>query len=361
MTDDPRRPLEGLSVRPSRSAPPDVNPHLRPVEASTPDPAALFDAMVAGDRVALGRALTLVENRGPSHRDAALALLDRCSERVRTLPPTRRIGISGSPGVGKSTFIDGFGVRLVDEGRRVAVLAVDPSSDRTGGSILGDKTRMAGLVAREAAFIRPSPSAGALGGVARRTRAAMLCCEAAGYDHVLVETVGVGQSETAVRRMADTFVLLAQAGSGDELQGIKRGIVEVADLIVVTKADGELRHAAESASSALRAALSLWPPDESGWRAPVLTVSALESLGWQGFEEAMARHAAHLAAEGRFDRNRTEQALSWMREELDGYVADRIEADGALARRRHSLEADVRSGSLAPHRAAATLADGLWT
>lgn len=347
---------EGLSVQKGPASVPDVNPRLNRPDVPRQPVDELYAALVDGDRGALGRAITLVESQLSSDRDEALALLDRCMESGRN---SVRIGISGAPGVGKSTFVDSFGAGLVAAGHRVAVLAIDPSSDRTGGSILGDKTRMARLFADPRAFIRPSPSSGALGGVGRRTHAAITLCEAAGYDHVLIETVGVGQSETTVRHMVDTFLLLAQAGSGDELQGIKRGIIEVADVIAVTKADGPLAPLALTARSALRSALTLWPPDETGWRVPVLACSALTGDGMSDVADALAAHREHLRLTGHQAEKRGRQALTWMRDEVSFSIVDRLSARPDWAGLASRLEDEVSSGRMHPFRAAARMLDAL--
>lgn len=353
MTGDSSDP-EGLSVQRGPASVPDLNPRLYRPEVPRQPVRELYAALSGGDRGALGRAITLVESTLSGERDEALDLLDLCVESGRE---SVRIGISGAPGVGKSTFVDAFGVQLTRAGHRVAVLAIDPSSDRTGGSILGDKTRMARLFADPAAFIRPSPSSGALGGVGRRTHAAITLCEAAGYDHILVETVGVGQAEISARHMVDTFVLLAQAGSGDELQGIKRGIVEVADVIAVTKADGPLANEALVARSALRSALTLWPPDETGWRAPVLVCSALTGDGMSEVAEAISTHRDHLRQDGHQAEKRGRQSVSWMRDEVTGSIMDRLRARPDWVVLAEDLESQVRNGRIHPFRAAAMMLD----
>ena len=257
----------------------------------------LAEQIVAGDRRALARAITIVESTRPDHREEAAALL------TEVLPHTGgaiRIGISGAPGSGKSTFIEAFGLHLVEHGHRVAVLAVDPSSTRTGGSILGDKTRMGELTRSDSAFVRPSPTAGTLGGVARRTREAMLLCEAAGFDVVMVETVGVGQSEVAVAGMVDLFAVLVAPGAGDELQGIKRGIIELADVVVVNKNDGELAPAAKTTATDYSSALRLVRSKTQAWTPRVVLVSALEGTGiddlWSTVEEFRSTLDAHRRA-----------------------------------------------------------------
>jgi LAO/AO transport system kinase len=316
-------------------------------------PDTLADEIAAGDRRALARGITLVESTRVDDREAADQLL---TELMPATGGAIRVGISGAPGSGKSTLIEALGLHLVATGHRVAVLAVDPSSTRTGGSILGDKTRMGDLSRDPAAFVRPSPAGGTLGGVARRTREAMLLCEAAGFDVVLVETVGVGQSEVAVAGMVDCFVLVIPPGGGDELQGIKRGIVELADLVVVNKADGELAAVATATASDYAAALHLVRPRSDAWTPTVITCSALEQRGiddvWMAIED-FARATAGAEQETR----RREQARAWMRDELADSLLERLHADGATAAAANDLEADVAAGRLAPTTAARRLLD----
>jgi LAO/AO transport system kinase len=308
---------------------------------------SLAGAVRAGDRRALARAITLVESTRSDHRRDAVALLDAL------LPATgaaTRVGISGAPGAGKSTFIEALGVHLVDAGHQVAVLAVDPTSTRTGGSILGDKTRMEELSRRPEAFIRPSPSGGTLGGVARRTREAMLVAEAAGFDVVLVETVGVGQSEVAVAGMVDAFCLLLAPGAGDELQGVKRGIVEVADIVVVNKADGALADVARHTAADYAHALHLVRPRTDAWEPKVLTASAL--LG-EGIPDVWSTVEACVAAArdtGELERRRAAQAQQWMWSEVTDTLLDDLRADDAVKQRIAELEAGVAAGR---HSAAA--------
>src|SRR5262245_17635633 len=319
-----------------------------------PDPVnTLADAVRGGDRRALARAITLVESTKPAHQDEAQALL------AELLPHTgkaTRIGISGSPGVGKSTFIEAFGLYLVTEGHRVAVLAVDPSSPRSGGSILGDKTRMEELARNSSAYIRPSPTAGTLGGVARRTREAGLVCEAAGFDVVIVETVGVGQSETAVADMVDLFLLLLPPAGGDELQGIKKGIVELADLLVVNKADGELAAAAGRTAAEYRAAIHLLRPAVAGWTPPVLQVSALERRGLDAVRAAVTRFREVIGPE-RLAARRAQQAHRWMWREIEETLRDELARHPAVASRLPALEADVAAGAVTAGAAARALLD----
>jgi len=298
-----------------------------PQETDMTDTEALAEHILAGDRRALARAITLAESARPDHRAAAEALLDRLAASGRE---ALRVGLSGTPGVGKSTFIEAFGMALTEAGKRVAVLAVDPSSARTGGSILGDKTRMERLARSPRAYIRPSPSQSELGGVARRSRDAIALCEAAGFDLVLVETVGVGQSETLVARMTDLFVLLLAPAGGDELQGVKRGIMEIADLILVNKADGDLAAAARRTAADYSGALRLMRPrpgDPPGWPR-VETVSAMTGAGLDAAWEAMSDLARHRVEAGTWAARRREQARHWFDEELRRELLRRIEGRG---------------------------------
>ena len=273
------------------------------------DPATLAARVLQGERTALARAITLVESSRADHQAQAQDLL------TRVLPHTGRavrLGLSGAPGVGKSTFIEAFGLSLTARGLRVAVLAIDPSSSITGGSILGDKTRMELLARDPNAFIRPSPAGRTLGGVARRTREAMLLTEAAGFDVVLIETVGVGQSETAVADMVDMFVLLLSPGGGDELQGIKRGIMELADLVIVNKADGDLVPAAKRAAMEYKSALHLMRPKSAHWRPDVLLASSLKGTGIDEIWAAVSAHREALEGAGEIASHRAAQAQAWM-------------------------------------------------
>ncbi len=266
-----------------------------------------------------------------------------------------RVGISGAPGVGKSTFVEVFGLHAIDQGRRVAVLAVDPSSKRSGGSILGDKTRMELLARHPSAFIRPSPTGGTLGGVARRSREAMLACEAAGFDVVIVETVGVGQSETAVADLVDLFMLLLPPGGGDELQGIKRGIVELADLVVVNKADSDLVAAANHAAAEYRHALALLRPPAQGWRVPVLQCSSVERLGIDTVWRTIADFRRLMTESGALAERRAGQARAWMWREIEEGLSDRFKAQPDVRAALDALETRVATGEITPTAAAQTL------
>ncbi len=306
---------------------------------------ALADRIRTGDRAALARAITLVESSKATHRVRAQALLQAL------LPDTgkaHRIGITGVPGVGKSTAIDQLGMNLIAEGRRVAVLAVDPTSRRTGGSILGDKTRMHRLSASEHAFIRPSPTSGTLGGVARRTRETMLLVEAAGYDVVIVETVGVGQSETAVAEMVDFFLVLLLAGGGDDLQGIKKGIIEIADMIVINKADGDNLERAARAAAEYRGALNLLTPLSPSWTPPVLTMSARDNKGLDAVWQKIGEHKRIMTSNGAFLARRQTQAVTWMHDMLADRLMDEVRGRPHIVERLGQLEAEVRLGRLTP-------------
>ena len=313
---------------------------------------ALADKVIAGDRRALARAITLLESARADHRETAEAL-------IRSLLPAAgksiRIGITGIPGVGKSSFIETFGLRLLDQGHRVAVLAVDPTSPRSGGSILGDKTRMEKLARAPGAYIRPSPSGGTLGGVARRTREAIIAVEAQGFDVVLIETVGVGQSETAVKDLCDMFLLLLAPGGGDDLQGIKKGIVEMADLIVVNKADGDLAPAAERARRDYAAALHLLRPENADWTPRVLKCSAATGDGIDAVWQAVTEFRDATAGSGRFAATRAGQARDWMWREVDETVLGNLRAAAAVKALRAELEPAVASGEIGPSEAARRL------
>jgi LAO/AO transport system kinase len=316
---------------------------------------SLAAEILAGRRRALARAITLVESTRPDHRAAAEALL---AELLPAAGKSVRIGISGIPGAGKSTFIEAFGGHLIERGRKVAVLAVDPSSPRSGGSLLGDKTRMERLSRDERAFIRPTPTGGSLGGVARRTQDAILLCEAAGFDVVLVETVGVGQSEIAVADMVDMFLLLLVPGGGDELQGLKKGIVEIADAVVVNKADGELAAAAERAARDYRSALHLLRGASPAWTVPVLRCSALTGEGIAEVGNTVEAFVAAMKGSGDFAAKRGDQALRWLWQEVSDELLSRFRADPWVAERRDALERAVATGIMMPAAAADNLLKG---
>lgn len=313
-------------------------------------PEELAGAIVAGDRRALARGITLVESTRPDHRDRAAALLDAVwSETGSAI----RLGISGPPGAGKSTLVQAYSLHLLQDRRqRLAVLAVDPTSTRSGGSILGDKTRMPALAAHDGAFIRPSPTGGSLGGVARRTREALALCEAAGFDQVLVETVGVGQSETAVAGIVDTMVLLLPPAGGDDLQGIKRGVMELADVVVATKADGDLLPAARAAAADARQALTLLRRRHPGWDPPVVVTSAAQGEGVGDVADAVAAHRTYLEHSARLAAGRRHQDVDWLMAEITDALVRSFRSDPAVARALRTAVSAVEDGRTSPTAAA---------
>lgn len=299
----------------------------------------------SGDRVVLARAITLIESTKPDHQAQAQELLQLL------LPETGkgfRVGITGVPGVGKSTMIDQLGTNLTASGHKVAVLAVDPSSTRSGGSVLGDKTRMPRLAVDENAFVRPSPTSGTLGGVTRKTRETMALCEAAGFDVILVETVGVGQSETAVAEMVDFFLALMLPGAGDELQGIKKGIIEIADMIAVNKADGDNEQRANAAASIYRAALNIITATSPNWSPPVVTVSGLHNMGLDTLWQNIVDHRTAMEKSSERTKRRQGQAVKWMHDMLEDQLKASLRANDKVAARLDGIETDVREGRLTP-------------
>ncbi len=317
---------------------------------------SLARAILAGDRAALARAITLAESRRADHREQARSLVQQL------LPHTGgaiRVGITGVPGVGKSTTIDALGSHLTAKGHKVAVLAVDPSSTRTGGSILGDKTRMARLAVDPHAYIRPSPSSGTLGGVAAKTRETMLLCEAAGFDVILVETVGVGQSETAVADLTDFFLVLMLPNAGDELQGIKKGIIELADMIAVNKADGAGATAARAAAAQYKAALHILAPASPLWSTPVVTISGLTGEGLEALWSKIEAHRHRFEAKGLITQKRRRQDVKWMWAMVQDRLQARLRNDPELKAQTPALEAAVAAGALAPTLAADEIARAL--
>ncbi|MGB0176309.1 MAG: methylmalonyl Co-A mutase-associated GTPase MeaB [Owenweeksia sp.] len=324
-----------------------INPRFKNFQRQElPANDALIAKLLKGDRAALSRSLTLIESKKAEHRVLAEELVHK------TLPHSGnsiRIGITGVPGVGKSTFIEAFGEYVISQGHRVAVLAIDPSSTKSHGSILGDKTRMHQLSQNEKAFIRPSPSAGSLGGVARKTRESILLCEAAGYDVIIVETVGVGQSETTVKSMVDFFMLLMLAGAGDELQGIKRGIMEMADLLLINKADGDNQQAAKRAIGEYKRALHLFPPNLNEWIPRVNSISALEQRGMDEAWEVITEFERQQKAKGYFEHNRKEQALQWFRDSLTQELLEHIAQRKDLKKKLSELENKVQNLQVEPH------------
>ena len=310
---------------------------------------AYIEGIRSGDRTLLSQAITVIESANPAHQEIAREIIKGCLPHAGK---SIRIGITGVPGVGKSSFIESLGTRITASGKHLAVLAIDPSSERSGGSILGDKTRMENLSADPDAFIRPSPSGGSLGGVARKTRESIILCEACGFEVIFIETVGVGQSETAVHSMVDFFLLLMLAGAGDELQGIKRGIMEMADVIAITKADGNNLEKANQALTEFKNALHLFPISESGWTPGVITCSALEGKGLDEIWETIQDYIRFTKGNGFFSLNRSQQAKFWMYEFIDESIRTRFYTQPGIRELLQSLEAEVLSGSRSSFHAA---------
>ncbi|MEO9330158.1 methylmalonyl Co-A mutase-associated GTPase MeaB [Gordonia aurantiaca] len=315
---------------------------------------ALAEAVLADSRADLARAITLVESKRADHRAAAQELLLKLTPHSGN---SFRVGITGVPGVGKSTTIEALGMHLIELGHKVAVLAVDPSSTRTRGSILGDKTRMGRLSTQKNAYIRPSPTSGTLGGVAKATRESIVLVEAAGFDVVLVETVGVGQSEVTVANMVDTFTFLTLARTGDSLQGIKKGVLELADVIVVNKADGKHVTEAKAAARELRNALSLIHPHDAPWTPPVLTMSAMENTGVDEFWNTVVKHNQTLREAGEFDARRNQQQIDWTWSMVHDIVLSRLNESPSVRDIRDDVEQRVREGTLTPALAAQQIVD----
>lgn len=340
----------GLAVNSGVAQPPSVNPYLKSFRRKPlPSVGEMVELILKGDVTTLSRAVTLVESINPDHQVVAQEVIEKC------LPysgNSRRIGITGVPGAGKSTSIDVFGLHVLRNGGKLAVLAIDPSSERTKGSILGDKTRMEKLSVHPDAFIRPSPSAGSLGGVARKTRETIVLCEAAGFNNIFVETVGVGQSETAVHSMVDFFLLIQLAGTGDELQGIKRGIMEMADGIVINKADGDNIDRARLAQAQFRSALHLFPPTTSGWMPEVLTYSGYYELGIAEVWEMIDRYFEFVKSNGFFEKKRREQARYWMYETIDSQLRSNFYNNSGVESMLAELEKSVLSNRLSSFIAA---------
>ncbi len=346
----------GLTVNSGVSQPPSVNPYLsmRPKRKPLPSPGELVEGILKGDVTRLARAVTLVESVQPAHQAVAQEVIEKC------LPysgKSVRIGITGVPGAGKSTSIDAFGMHVIGRGGKLAVLAIDPSSERTKGSILGDKTRMERLSVEQGAFIRPSPSAGSLGGVARKTRETIVLCEAAGYDNIFVETVGVGQSETAVHSMVDFFLLIQIAGAGDELQGIKRGIMEMADGIAINKADGDNVDRARLAQAQFRNALHLFPPTASGWTPEVLCYSGYYETGIDEVWAMIDRYFEFVKGNGYFDIRRREQARYWMFETINEQLRNNFYNNPEIERRLFDAEGRVLHNEVSSFVAAKDVID----
>lgn len=329
-----------------------LNPSYNPSKRPEPSVDELINGMRAGDTGALAQCITLIESEDQRQLSKGHEVLDALLPASKAV---RRIGITGVPGVGKSTFIDVLGSRLVEQGSKVAVLAVDPSSKVSGGSILGDKTRMEELSAKQGVFVRPSPSAGALGGVANATHDTILLCEVFGFDVVLVETVGVGQSETEISEMVDLFLLLMLPGAGDELQGIKRGIMEMADMLVINKAEGDLITLADQAVAKYKSALHLMPPNLSNWEVPVLKCSALQGSGIDDVQVSMDTYFEHIRSNGFWDQLRKERAVTRFDGLLNQLIVRELSSNVAFADRKAEVRSEVESGSRSPFLTAETL------
>ena len=348
---------KGLTVNAGIEQPSIINPYLKfrkKPKRREFTVGEYVEGILNGNVTVLSQAVTLVESLKPEHQALAQEVIEKC------LPHSGhsvRIGISGVPGAGKSTSIDAFGLHVLEKGGKLAVLAIDPSSERTKGSILGDKTRMEKLSVHPKAFIRPSPSAGSLGGVARKTRETIILCEAAGFDKIFVETVGVGQSETAVHSMVDFFLLIQLAGTGDELQGIKRGIMEMADGIVINKADGNNIEKAKLAASHFRNALYLFPVPDSGWTPQVLTYSGFYGLGIQEIWDMIDRYFVFVKQNGYFEYRRNEQAKYWMYESINEHLRDSFYNNPTIAAMLVAKEREVLDGQLTSFVAAKKLLD----
>lgn len=341
--------------------PPSVNPYLKKIARKRPKELTAKEylkGIFSGDRSMLGRAITIIESSLPAHRALAKQIILGCQEKIhKSKLRSMRIGITGVPGAGKSTFIEAFGGYITGNGHKLAVLAIDPSSERSNGSILGDKTRMETLTKDPKAFIRPSPSAGSLGGVTRKTRETILLCEAAGYDVVFIETVGVGQSEVAVHSMSDFFLLLMLSGAGDDLQGIKRGIMEMSDLIAITKADGANEEKSEGAKALYANALHLFPPTDSGWTPTAVTSSAYTKKGLPEILKIIKDYFKLVWQNGYYDVKRREQAKYWMYETINESLRNDFYDNPQIEKALQKAEAQVLSGQMDSFMAAEKLLD----
>ncbi len=356
-----RKPDTALVVNEGVSEPPKVNPYIKSFSIKKPAQLSAKEylkGIFAGDTSILGRAITLVESSNPTHRALAKEIIMGCQEKIRKSKiRSMRIGITGVPGAGKSTFIEAFGGYITEAGHKLAVLAIDPSSERTKGSILGDKTRMETLTKDPKVFIRPSPSAGSLGGVTRKTRETIILCEAAGYDVVFIETVGVGQSETAVHSMSDFFLLLMLSGAGDDLQGIKRGIMEMSDLIAITKADGNNVEKAEGAKALYANALHLFPPTESGWVPTAVTSSAVTKKGLPEILQKIEEYFKLVRKNGYYDIRRRQQAKYWMYESINETLKNDFYDNPKIETEIEKVEQQVLAGQIDSFMAAEYLMD----
>ena len=352
MSESKNSKKKGLSISKGIDTPDSVNPEYRKKPGSDLSVKDYVSGIRKGDRTILSRAITLIESSKPENRQLGEEILEQCLSYTGN---AIRIGITGVPGVGKSTFIDSLGTFLTGEGKKVAVLAIDPSSSRSKGSILGDKTRMPTLSTDTNAFIRPSPASGTLGGVARKSRETMLLCEAAGFDTIIIETVGVGQSETAVHSMVDFFLLLMLAGAGDELQGIKRGIMEMADLIAINKSDQQDKNSINRTKQEFENALSLFPPSPSGWKPSVRTCSALKGTGIREIWGEITDYLGKTKENGYFIQRRAEQSSYWMHETITRELKVQFYEHPPVKKQIRELEEKVKSGEISPFRAAEML------
>lgn len=347
-----------LTVQGEFRQPPSINPHVfskagrkKRINYSVDE---YTDGILSGNRTILSQAITLIESSLPEHYGTGQAIIEKC---LPYSSKSVRIGITGVPGAGKSTFIETFGMYITDKGSKLAVLAIDPSSEQSKGSILGDKTRMEKLSVHPGAFIRPSPSAGTLGGVARKTRETIILCEAAGFDTILVETVGVGQSETEVHTMVDVFLLLMLAGAGDEIQGMKRGIMEMADLIAITKADGENKMVAEGARVTYQNAINLFPLKPSGWNPRVITCSARNNTGITELWDIIRDHITFTKRSGFFDNFRKQQAIIRMENTINECLRSSFYNNANVNNMRNSIERQLSEGTITSYKAANDLLD----
>lgn len=347
----------GLKVNSGVAAPPSINPYRRPRRQQRPSTEELIKGILDGSITLLSRAVTLIESQLARDRKEAQKIIEAC---LPYAGKSMRIGITGVPGSGKSTSIDTFGMHLIKQGHRLAVLAIDPSSEVSKGSILGDKTRMADLSREKRAFIRPSPAGDSLGGVARKTRETIILCEAAGFDTIFVETVGVGQSETVVHSMVDFFLLIQLAGTGDELQGIKRGIMEMADGIVINKADGDNVEKAQLAASHYRNALHLFPPTESGWEPKVLTYSGYYGIGIKEIFDMIDRYRMQAIHSGYFEKKRKEQTKWWLQEAINDALRRSFYENEAIKGITQEVEEAVLHDQITPFVGAAKLLDAYF-
>lgn len=357
MSSEDKKPKKSaLHVNKGVNQPPSISPHarrnFRRSRKKALKPEDYIDGISKGERAVLSRAITLVESSLPEHQETAQKIIEKCLPMAGN---SLRVGITGVPGVGKSTFIESLGNEITSKGHKLAVLAIDPSSERSKGSILGDKTRMETLTSNPDAFIRPSPSAGSLGGVARKTRESMLLCEAAGFDVVFVETVGVGQSETAVHSMVDFFLLLMLAGAGDELQGIKRGIMEMADAIAINKADGNNKAKASQAKAEYNSALHLFPPAPSGWSPKVLTCSALHNIDINNVWETILEYKKLTVQNQFWQKKRNEQARYWMYQTINEQLKNSFYSDEKIKSLLKTYENEVLSSKKSSFQAAGQL------